>query len=154
MKKVLVILTVLIAAAAIVLVTTSASPKSGAQYHRKVDRFFSMVEAGEIQKAVDFIYSDNPWMQKSSDSIQNVKAQLIGLKELVGDYQGHELILEKQVADRFAFLYYFVAYDRQPLQFVFEYYKPEDKWMIFSFSFDANIDDIIEARAAQDLFKD
>ena len=120
-------------------------------YQEKIDRFFDLVSRGENTEAVDFIYGDNAWISKKADAVANVRTQFSGLKQIVGDYRAHEKIAEKKIAGRFAYIQYFVAYDRQPLSFVFEYYRPGDQWMLYSFSFNADIDDQIAELAKKDI---
>lgn len=120
-------------------------------YHDKIDVFFSMIKAEKSNDAIDHLYADNPWLSRASDDVQQLKSHLANTMNLVGKYQGHELLTEKVVADRFVYLKYFVAYDRQPFNFVFEFYKPQDQWIIFGFFFNANIDEEIE-EAAQSAY--
>ncbi len=37
-----------------------------------------------------------------------------------------------------------VKYERQPLRFIFKYYKPQNDWRILNFSFDENVDEALE----------
>jgi hypothetical protein len=120
-------------------------------YHQKIDRFFQIIKAGKSVDAVKFIYSDNQWMSKSSDAVQQVIDRMASLDKLVGQFRNYELLQEKVVGNRYAYVSYLAAYDRQPLRFVFEYYRPEDEWRIFSFSFDDKLDDDIDAAAKMSL---
>ena len=147
MKKEMVLI---IAALVIVGVGVPAAPAES-DYHQKVNTFFSKLKAGKVTEAVEYIYADNPWISKDSDAVQNLKNQMASLDKLVGKYNSHEKLVEKVVADRYAYLYYFVAYDRQPLSFIFEFYRPQDDWMTFSFSFDTDIDDEIAEQAKEEL---
>jgi hypothetical protein len=106
-------------------------------YHQKIDRFFQMMKAGKSVDAVKFIYSDNQWMSKSSDSVQQVIDRMASLDKLVGQFKNYELLQEKVVGNRYAY--------------VFEYYRPEDEWRVFSFSFDDKLDDDIDAAAKMSL---
>ncbi len=143
-------------AAALALCCALLMPRCAAAadnaYRDKIDKFFSMMKDGKAQEAIDFIYSDNPWMAKNADAIFNVKNQLANMVPMIGAYRAHELVVEKVVAGRYAYLYYFVAYDRQPLSFVFEYYKPQDQWMLFGFSFNAGVDEAVAEQAKKDMF--
>ena len=40
-----------------------------------------------------------------------------------------------------------VKYDRQPMRFTFKLYKPNDKWILFSFKIDVDLDDELEQAA-------
>lgn len=125
-----------------------------AVYHQKIDTFITKVGDGKVDRAIQDLYGDNPWIQVESDAVQNVKNQLNNLIGLVGTYRGHVKLQEKIVADRFVYLHYLVVYDRQPISFIFEYYKPAETWMVFSFSFHSDIDEWIEKSAREELLKE
>ncbi len=127
--------------------------KGSAEYLKPVDKFFSLIKKGKPAAAADFIFSSNPWMSKKSEAVENVKNQLVSLKDLVGKYRDHEKMIEKEIAGRYVYLYYFVAYDRQPFRFIFEFYKPKDKWVLHGFSFDDTFDDNVEENAIEKFFK-
>jgi hypothetical protein len=133
---------------ALLLISSTAF---GKDYDRMVDTFFSKVAEGKPLEAIDLIYGTNPWMSKASDAVQNLRNQFASLEDLVGKYCGHELLIEEVVANRFVYLHYFVAYDRQPMGFHFKFYKPRDQWVLFGFSFDDDIDDEIVERAKKAL---
>jgi len=86
-------------------------------------------------------------MDRSQDAIQNLKSQLGNLQPLVGEYYGFEPITIKSAGKSFVLYSFLVKYDRQPIRFTFEFYKPQDKWRVFSFSFDEELDDEVEEAA-------
>jgi hypothetical protein len=133
------------------LLMSQPAPAAEAPYHQRIEKFFALLMEGKSREAVEFIYSDNPWMAKHSDAVQNVINQVSAMGQLVGRLRNHELLQEKVVADRFAYLSYMAAYDRQPFRFVFEYYRPEDEWRVFSFSLDDKLDNDIEDAARKTL---
>lgn len=140
--------------AVLVLGNVAAGEEKGIvsdDYNRKIEEFFAKIKEGKVEDAVDFIYSENPWIIQNIDAVQNLKNQMMGLDKMIGKYQAHEKLIEKKVADRFVYLYYFVAYERQPVRFIFEYYKAADRWTIYSFSFDADLVEEIEDLAKKDL---
>ncbi|ETN94757.1 hypothetical protein SAMN04487906_1501 [Zhouia amylolytica] len=104
--------------------------------------FFETYKNKGASMALDQLYSTNPWMSRSTDAITNVKSQLEGLNEdYVGKYHGYEKLNEKLLGTSYMLLSYMVKFDRQPIRFIFHYYKPKDKWVIYLFKFDAAIDD-------------
>ncbi len=42
---------------------------------------------------------------------------------------------------------YLVKYDRQPLRFIFKFYKLNDKWVLYSYALDDSLDDEIQEAA-------
>ena len=67
-------------------------------------------------------------MARKTDEIDQMKATLVGLFKQVGKYHGRRLLVEKTIAGRYVCARYLVFYDREPLRFTFEFYKPENTW--------------------------
>ncbi|WP_224485125.1 hypothetical protein [Robertkochia aurantiaca] len=110
--------------------------------------FFETYKAKGASTALEDLYETNPWMSRSADAITNLKSQLEGLnKDYVGAYHGYEKITEKTLGNSYMLLSFMVKYDRQPIRFIFHYYKPKDKWVIYAFKFDANIDEELDESA-------
>jgi len=122
-----------------------------APYLAVVDRFFELVQDGETDDAVAFLYSSNPWMARSADAVEQVRSRLGDLPGVVGQLRHRELLQRKELGTRFVYLSYLAAYDRQPIRFIFEFYKADEAWMTFGFSFDQDLDDDVEGRARQEL---
>ncbi len=113
-----------------------------------VETFFVNYEKDGASIALDNLYSTNKWMSRAKDAIENLKNQLEGLNEdFVGKYYGYELIVEKRLSESYVLLSYLVKYERQPIRFTFQFYKPNDVWLIYSFQFDGDIDEEIEEAA-------
>jgi len=111
-------------------------------------KFFSDYEQNGVSIALDNLYNTNKWVIRSTDAIVKLKNQMEGLNEdFVGKYYGYELIVEKKLTNSFLLQSYLVKFDRQPIRYTFEFYKPNDQWMIFSLQFDGNLDDEIEQAA-------
>ncbi len=98
-------------------------------------------------KAIDDLYATNPWTVRIKDAIENIKKEVSSYNvDYVGEYYGSELITQKQFSESFVLYTYMVKYDRQPMRFAFQFYKPNDKWALHSFSIDSNLgDELTEA---------
>jgi hypothetical protein len=70
--------------------------------------------------------------------------------DVVGNYYGQELISTKQVRGRLKVYSYLLKYDRQPVRFIFKFYKAHDKWMLYGFKFDDDMDAELERAARLD----
>ncbi len=46
---------------------------------------------------------------------------------------------------------YTVKYDRQPLRFVFKYYRPADQWRLQDFRFTDSFDEDLEAAVLEQI---
>jgi len=112
-----------------------------------IDQFFTSYEA-DAGKAVRELYKTNPWTERAKDDVDNIVNIVNGFnEESLGAYFGNELIITKKYSESFILYSYMVKYDRQPLRFLFKFYKPNDKWMLYSFSLDDEIDAEIEEAA-------
>lgn len=113
-----------------------------------VSKFFTEYKNDGASKALDNLYSNNEWMKRATDAITKLKQQLNSLNEdFVGEYYGYELIVEKKLSDSFILMSYLVKFDRQPIRFTFQFYKPDNEWRTHSFKYDGSIDEEIEQSA-------
>lgn len=103
------------------------------------DKFIKMYEK-DTDAAFDYIFGTNKWMGKTNEGVLNVKSQIRDYSTLMGDYVGFEKIREKSLGDRLKLSVYLVHYERQPLRFIFKFYKSKDEWVLFNLKFDENID--------------
>jgi hypothetical protein len=101
--------------------------------------------------AIDNLYATNVWMSQSQDALTALKTKLNSLTtDVVGNYYGQELINTKQVRGRLKVYSYLLKYDRQPVRFIFKFYKAHDKWMLYGFKFDDDMDAELERAARLD----
>ena len=73
-----------------------------------------------------------------------LKIQLKQYEELIGEYYGEEFLYKGNLGESFTTYVYLVKYERQPVRFTFEFYRPKDVWMVYSFKFDDNFDEDFE----------
>ncbi len=100
------------------------------------------------KNAIREIYNTSPWMSRATDAIANLEGEVDKLTpDMMGKLHGYSLICEKQLADCFVLQSYLLRYDRQPIRFTFEFYKPDKEWMLFSLAFDGNLDEEVEEAA-------
>lgn len=103
-------------------------------------KFFKMYESN-TDEAFDFIFGTNKWMGENKDGTEKVKFQLREYANLMREYIGFEKLTEKSLGESLKVSVYLVKYERQPLRFIFKYYKGKEKWMLYNLKFDENIDD-------------
>jgi len=140
-----------IALLAMLMCGTASAADGQAGYEPLIQKFFKKFEAGNINEAIDELYSTNKWAEQQRDMVQNIKTQFAGLGGLVGQYRGRELVGTTTIGGRLVHVTYLALYDRQPLRFEFQLYKPQDAWIIYSFSFDANLSDELEASSRAEV---
>ena len=112
-----------------------------------INNFFKEYAKTPAQ-AVENIYATNPWNARIRDGIETMKNEVNKYTiDYVGKYYGYELITKKQLSESFILCAYMVKYDRQPMRFTFKLYKPNDKWSLYSFQIDSDLDDELEQAA-------
>ncbi|MDH3711535.1 MAG: hypothetical protein OER04_16710 [Cyclobacteriaceae bacterium] len=112
------------------------------------EKFFDDYVEDGASVALDNLYFTNKWINRSADAVANLKSKMEGLNlDFVGEYYGHELISEKKLGQSYVLLAYLAKFDRQPIRYIFQFYKPKDQWVVYSFKYDSSIDDEIEEAA-------
>lgn len=137
MKKLLIVL----------LISTSANLFSQSSSQDLIDDFFATYEK-DAGKAVKELYETNKWTERIKDDIDKIIGTVNSFTEsYMGKYYGYEIITKKKFAESFELYSYLIKYDRQPIRFIFKFYKPNDKWVLYSYAFDDNLDDEIQEAA-------
>lgn len=112
-----------------------------------IDSFFETYKT-DASKAVKDLYKTSKWFDRIQDDIESIANTLNGFNvDYMGEYYGYELITKKGFSESFKLYSYLIKYDRQPIRFTFKFYKPNDKWILYSFKYDDGIDDEIEESA-------
>lgn len=117
-----------------------------------VDEFFKIYGSSEIDSSIDFLFSTNPWMERVTDSLENLKSQLRSLENMLGEYYGYNLMAEKALGNSLLGFSYIAKFDRQPIRFIFVFYKAQDKWKIQKLNFDMDLDDELAEFVKQNMF--
>ena len=117
-----------------------------------VDEFFKIYSSGEIDSSIDFIASTNSWMERATDSLEQLKSQLRSLESVLGEYYGYHLMAEKTLENSLVGFSYIANFDRQPIRFIFVFYKATDQWKIHKLNFDMDLDDELAEFVKQSMF--
>ncbi len=86
-------------------------------------------------------------MKSKGDEVAKVRNTFQGMATMIGDFLGDELLVEEHMGQKFVHLNYVVYFDRQPLRFYFQFYKPKDTWVTYAFGFKDDIDDWLAEKA-------
>jgi hypothetical protein len=137
MKKLLIVLLISIS----VNLFAQSSPQD------MINNFFATYEK-DAGKAVRELYATNKWSERIKDDIDKIVGTVNGFTEsYIGKYYGYEIITTKKLSESFELHSYLVKYERQPIRFIFKFYKPNDKWVLYSYTLDDNLDDEIQEAA-------
>ncbi|MDJ0750575.1 MAG: hypothetical protein QNJ11_13905 [Woeseiaceae bacterium] len=140
--------------ASMLIYGTSVASENQRPYLKDVDKFFELMDEGKPEEALLGVYLSSPFKGELEATMRNVAFQLANLNRTHGEYQSHEVLIHKVVAERFAYLMFFVAYDRQPFKVEFQFYRPDEEWFFHKFSFSDNIDDELVEAAKIKLLND
>ncbi|MEX2363963.1 MAG: hypothetical protein WD597_10075 [Balneolaceae bacterium] len=111
-----------------------------------IEQFATNLSDVSADTAVTQLFSTNQWMSRNLDATDQVSRQLSNTLPLIGNFIGKELITKKQVGESLVLYSYLFKYERQPIRFNFVFYRPTDKWLIYKFNYDDEMDDeLIEA---------
>lgn len=106
---------------------------------RIIDEFFYRYKYKSPDEAVDYLFGTNKYMAKSTEQVDNVKYKLNSAITLMGKYYGYDPLRKKTAGENLVIYTFLVRYDRQPIRFNFTFYKANDQWVIFHYSFDDSI---------------
>lgn len=131
----------------ILMISASGSLIAQSSPQDLIDNFFVTYEK-DAGKAVKELYKTNTWTERIKDDIDKVIGTVNSFTEsYMGEYHGYEIITTKRFSQSFELYSYLVKYDRQPIRFIFKFYKPKDKWVLYSYALDDNLDDEIQEAA-------
>ena len=106
-----------------------------------IEKFFQDYDKEEPGPALDNLYSKMPYKEKIQVRLDTMRAQFIKLQDVVGEYHGHSMIANKDLANCLSVYSYLVKFEMQPVRFTFEFYKPKAVWRLNSFTYDDNVID-------------
>lgn len=130
-----------------ILIFVISMPSFANGYEKDIDRFFEGLKKGNIEKIVDELYGSNPYITSVPDQVVHVKNQLKALPALVGELNYLKRLDEYSINNLFTHITYIATYDRQPVRFEFQFFKVKSGWRIYSFSFDAEMDEDLKVFA-------
>lgn len=107
-------------------------------------KFFTLYKAGDSDKAIDYLFSNNPYSSDITEGIEDVKRQLKKLIGQIGNYNEADLLGAKTAGVNVIMYSFLVRHDKQPLTFYIMFYKPNEKWQMQSFKYLSNTSEELE----------
>nr|WP_276900029.1 hypothetical protein [Pedobacter kyonggii] len=117
-------------------------PKSEEILHTTLDSFFKIYKETGSAKAVDFIFGSDSGA--TPEQLSELKDRLAKLALVAGNFEGYESITQQRIGESLVYYSYLVKHDIQPIRFIFIFYKAKDKWRIYKFKFDDEVDTELE----------
>ncbi len=110
-----------------------------------IEKFFHDLTVEKPDKVLDNLYTNMPWVGNIKADIDKLKTNFTNLQTYFGKYCGNTLIAKKDIGNGSFIIYsYLIKYERQPVRFTFKFYKPKDTCLLYSFSYDVNLDEELE----------
>jgi hypothetical protein len=114
---------------------------TGKRPEEMVKLFFEIFRSRGPAQAVDYIFSNNPYIYERQESVGALKEKIEKLEEVLGKEHGEILIQDRQFAGTLRVISYLIKYDRQPLRFTFIFYRASNRWVTYQFNFDDPVDE-------------
>lgn len=131
------------------LVTCSTGSSSPAETQKVVDVFFQEYKTSSKTAIVNLL-GKNRWI--TLDDANKVAGQIGALAAELGAFKGGEKVGENTFGKSMLQYVYLAKYERQPVKFTFRFYKPNDKWELYSFNYEIDfIGELDEAGKAYRL---
>lgn len=111
-------------------------------YEEIVDRFFQIYSKEAPEKALDYVFSTNPYMDANSEQAKSIKTRLGTVTALIGDFYGYEKMVVHEYAPSLVSVTYLIKHKRQPLYYTFVFYRPEKNWQILNIRFDDKLENV------------
>ncbi len=106
-----------------------------------VSNFYSLYNERGIEPAIDYLFSNNPVLYSKGESIHNLKQTILNIEKVLGKINSYSVLKNVDVNDSLKVIITFVKYEKQPLRFLFVFYKPDKKWMTYRFEIDTSFPD-------------
>lgn len=111
-----------------------------------IKTFFSLFESVGNDSALNYFFSFNKYYFESSMEVELIKLKAIlnDTRGKLGKYYDYEIIEEKKLGKNFITISAFARFDRQPLKFLFTFYRVEGAWRTHNFRFTDELGDVEE----------
>jgi hypothetical protein len=110
-----------------------------------IKNFFYTFQEKGTNDALNDIFNTNQWlMQASNSQIDTIKNSFNTTLQQLGNYCGYEIVSVKNVGTSLVIYACLAKFERQPLRLTFTFYKANDNWALYNFSYDSNLQNELE----------
>jgi len=115
----------------IILIVLSINTNGQNTPDEYINAFFEEYQSKTTDEAFDSIFATNSFVTK--EDVGKIKNRVNQYKEVLGKYHDKELLIKKDIGESIEVHSYMLKYDRQPIRFIFTFYKPGANWKIYNF---------------------
>lgn len=116
-----------------------------------LDGFFTEYAAGDPESAFAYVNGLRSGQEgpRGALNIADLQQQFITLEKQFGSYYGYDLIQEEQLGPNFERYICLVRYQQCPIRFMFEFYRPDQTWKLFTLRIDRRLNTEIRESGAK-----
>lgn len=97
-----------------------------------VDGFYKVLKEKSSYEAIDVLFDANDIVEIDMNVRENVKTRVYSMVKNAGKLNGYELVKEERLASCIQKVTYVFKYDKKPILFEFEFYKPKEVWEVLA----------------------
>lgn len=125
--------------------TNTEQRQSKAEPEKIIETFFAKYETNGPSAAIDYVFSTNSSIDSAfAREIDELKYTLNSSIPTFGEYNGRELITQKSIGNSFVLYSYIIKYNKRPIRFTFLLYNPKNKWSLYKFTSDTELESELE----------
>lgn len=106
-----------------------------------IQNFFVLYTERGSDNAIDYLFSNNPAIYSRADSVHSLKKTFQNIEKFIGPYKSYRIAYFQNVEDILQVFIVIVRFEKQPLRYLFVFYKPENKWITYRFEIDTKYPD-------------
>ncbi len=107
------------------------------------------VDKKEYEKAIDVIRPHMPLPKHEIDALAyNIRQQAPTILERFGEPIGSELVCQQNIGTSLKRVTYVQKHEKHALLWLFDFYRPNEKWIVNAFTFHDNWQQLFEANCS------
>lgn len=147
MKTRIILLTIVMLSA----LALPAQPAEGPAPKDFIEVFFKNLKEHSFKRSLEVFFKDTPYVQPSD--YRELVGKYAEIELQIGKFNGYELLVRKDVGTRYVIAYYVALYDRQPIVFKFQFYRPAAAWRAQQIEFGTDLDEWLEKSIEAEIGK-
>ena len=116
----------------------------GVNPDKRASDVISLLKKNQPVEAFEKAFSGNELFKEKKSELDQLKYQFSGFVSQVGAPYDCELLVTRNLIERYRIDQYLCLSEMQPFVIQFDFYKPKKDWKIQAFSFNTDADDRIE----------
>jgi hypothetical protein len=116
------------------VVLCSAAIFSKESFRKEIDKLFTGILEGEVDKSYDEFFANTP-LEFKKQAVQLIKEQTLNSFSLYGKAINYEFVKQQKYGSSVIRLVYIIKFERLPMTYEFYFYKAASDWKLTNISF-------------------